>query len=83
MDTAETILVIITSSLLSLFLLVGIFVMVAVLKLVKSIRTVVAKAEDVVDSAEAVTEAFKSASGPLSLLKLVKNIMSLVDKHKK
>jgi type II secretory pathway pseudopilin PulG len=83
MEQAETILVIITSSLLSLLLIVGIVLAVAIYKLVKSIRRIADRAEDIVDSAEAVTEAFRNVSGPLSVLKTVQNIISLVNDHKK
>ena len=80
MENAESILVIITSSLLSLLLLIGIIVAVMIIKLVRSIRRIAEKAEDLVDSAEEVTEAFKHATGPLAFMKTVQNIVSLVNK---
>jgi hypothetical protein len=82
MEDAQTILVIITSSLLALFLLIGIVLMVMVVRLVSAIKRISYKAEGLIDSAESVTEAFKNVSGPLALAKLVKNIVSLVNKHK-
>jgi len=88
MNTAEQILVIITSAVLILFLLLAIAATIYLIKLVRNIRRVVAKAEDVVDSAEAVAEAFKNVGenvgGPLAAFKLVRNIVELVNKtHKK
>lgn len=83
-QSAESILVIITSAVLIIFLLVAIVAAVYLVKLAKNVRKVVAKAEDVVDSAEAVTEAFRNVGGPLAALKLVRNIVQIVNKaHKK
>jgi hypothetical protein len=83
MEQAETILVIITSSLLALLLLIGIVLAVMIIKLVKSIRHIAIKAEGFIDSAEAVTDAFKNVSGPLAMVKMVQNIVSMVNDHKK
>jgi hypothetical protein len=83
MENAQSILVIIVSSLLSLVLILGIVVLVMIIKLAKAVRTVVAKAEHVVDSAEAATEVLKNASGPLAFLKLVRNIMKMSEKFRK
>lgn len=82
MEDAQTILVIITSSLLALFLLIGIVLMVIVVRLASAIKRITHKAEGLIDSAESVTEAFKNVSGPLALAKLIKNIVTLVNKHK-
>lgn len=81
MDTAAYILVIINSVFLALFLLLAIVATVAVIKLVKQIRLAVDKAEDVIETAEEVADAFKNVGGPLAALKLVKNIVELVNKH--
>jgi hypothetical protein len=83
MNTAESILVIITSSFLVLFLLLAIVATVLIIKLVKTIKRVATKAEDLVDSAEAVTDAFRHVNGPMAALKLVKNIVELVHKEQK
>ncbi len=85
MNTAESILVIITSSFLVLFLVVAVVAGVMLIKLLKSIKHVVVKAEEVIDSAEAVADSFKNVGGPLAALKLLKNIVELVNKtkHKK
>jgi hypothetical protein len=52
--------------------------MVAVLKLVQSIREVVLKAEEVVDSVESAAEVLKDTSGRLAFFKLVRNIMKMI-----
>jgi Na+-transporting methylmalonyl-CoA/oxaloacetate decarboxylase gamma subunit len=82
-NSAASILVIINSVLLALFLILLIIATIFVLKLVKSVKRIAIKAEEVVDSAEAVTEAFKNVSGPMGALKLIKNIMEMVSETKK
>lgn len=83
MNTAESILVIITSSLLSIALLLGIALLITLLKLIKSIRRIAAKAEQVVEDAESAASMFRSAAGPLGVLKTIANIVETVHKHKK
>lgn len=83
MNTAESILVIITSSLLSIALILGIILLVAILKLVASIRRIAAKGEQVVENAEAAAQMFTKAAGPLGVLKTIANIVDTVHKHKK
>lgn len=83
MDTTFNVLVIVLSSLLGLFLILSIIVAVFVLKLVGSINRIVAKGEQVVDSAEAAAEMFKKASGPLGALRNLVNLVEVVSKHKK
>jgi len=83
MENAQTILVIIVSSLLSIFLIVGIVFLVLTLRLIKSVKQVVGKAEHVVNSAEAATDILKNAGGPLALLKVIRNIMKTVEKFRK
>ena len=54
-----------------------------IIKVVKAIRRVAAKAEDVMDSAEAVADAFRNVDGKLAAFKMLKNIIELVSKQKK
>lgn len=82
-ENAESILVIITSSVLVIFLILGIAVMIMSIKIMKSIKRAVAKAEDVLDTAEEAALAFKNVGGKLSFLKLVQNIMSMTGVNKK
>lgn len=83
MEHAQSILVIIVSSLLSLSLLLAIVVLVMVIRLVSTVKRVVAKTEQVIESAEAATEVLKNAGGPLALLKVIRNIMKMAGKFRK
>jgi hypothetical protein len=82
-SNAASILVIIISVLLGLLLLFLIIAVAMVIRLLRTVKRVAAKAEEVVDSAEAVTMAFKNVSGPMGALKLVKNLVELVSDFKK
>lgn len=80
MHDAESILVIIVSSTLTLFLIMAIIVLVLAAKLLAAITRIVTKAEQVVDTAEAAAQMLKDASGPLALFKLIKNMVATVEK---
>lgn len=75
MHNAESILVIILASVLTLFLLVAVAVLVAGLKLLRQARRIAAKAEAAVDSVGTAATILKDTSGPLALLKLLRNII--------
>lgn len=81
LSTSQQILVIFLSTALAVLLVLAIAVAIAVLKLVKTLREIAAKAEKVVESAEAVGEVFKKAAGPLGLLRFLANMVEMV-KHK-
>ncbi|MCA9325034.1 hypothetical protein KDA23_03140 [Candidatus Saccharibacteria bacterium] len=83
MENAESILVIITSSVLVIFLVLSIIATIMSIKIMKKVKRVVAKAEDVLDTAEEAAEAFKNVGGKMSFLKVVQNIVSMVNDHKK
>jgi uncharacterized protein YoxC len=84
MTTTDTVLLIILTSLLSLFFLLCIALVIGLLKLLSSVRRVIDKAEDVVDSVESAAEVFKDTQGRLALFKLIKNIVKLAQRsHKK
>lgn len=86
MSTVDSVFLIITGCAISLFFLLGSVVLIYVLKLVKQLKKVVAKAEDAIDSVEAATETIKNigvnAGGPLAIFKVVKNIVNLMNRHK-
>ena len=82
MEDAQTILVIINSVVLTVFLILGIVTMVLAIRVFASLKRVAQKAESVVDSAEAATEAFKNASGSLAFMKIIKNLVELVQRKK-
>jgi hypothetical protein len=83
MDTTDTVLLIILTTFMSIFFLLGIVVLIFVLKLVKSLRRVVEKAGEVVASVESASEVIKDARGPLAAFKLVKNIYKVVNRSRK
>lgn len=83
MTTTDTVLVIILTSLLSLFFILCIAVMVVVLKLLSSVKRVIAKTEDVVDSVESAAEVLRDTQGRLAFFKLVRNIVKLAQRRQK
>lgn len=83
MNTTFDVLVIVLSCLLGLFLILSIVVAVLVIKLVRSVRRIVAKGEHLVDNAESAAEMFRNAAAPASLMRSVMSIIDAVTKHKK
>lgn len=79
MSTTAEILIIIVSAALTIFLLAAIAVLVLVIKILRKVKHITNAAENVVDSVEAVGEAAKHASGPMTIFRLVYN---MVDKAK-
>jgi len=74
-------LVIIISSLLGLFLLLAIVLIVLTIRLVNNLRRVTQKAENIVSSAESVSELFRKSSVPLSFLRFANGVANVVS-HK-
>jgi hypothetical protein len=83
MDTTFNILVIVLACLLGIFLILSIVIAAFVVKLMSSLKRVVAKGEQLVDSAEAAAEMFKKTAAPLSVLRTLAGIVESVMKHKK
>ncbi len=83
MNTAEQILVVILSSALAIFLVLAITIAVQVIRLVKTLQSVVSKAEAFADSAERTAEAVKNAVGSMSILRFVQNIVTMTYKKSK
>lgn len=81
MTTTETVLVIILITLLSLFFTLCIAAMVMVVQLLSSVKRIVAKAEEVVDSVESAAEVLRDTGGRLAFFKLVRNIIKLATKR--
>lgn len=77
MDSFD-ILVIILSIALAIFLLVSIILVIGLIKLVKKIREITAKAEEIVDDVEAVSGFFRKTAGPVAITGLISNIVSTV-----
>jgi cell division protein FtsB len=82
MNTAEQILVIVLAAALALFLIIAIMIAVQVLRLVKVLRTMADKAEQLVNSAESAAELFKSTVGKFTVLRFAHSIFDMVVKHK-
>ena len=81
MTTTDTVLLIILTSLLSLFFILCIALVIGLLKLLSSVKRVVAKAEEVVDSVESAAEVLKDTQGRLAFFKLVRNIIKIAKKR--
>jgi biopolymer transport protein ExbB/TolQ len=83
MNTAFDILVIILSATLAIFLILSIIAVSMVLKLLSSLRKVVAKGEYLVDSAEELTETLRRNAGAVSLVKLLMKFVATNSKKGK
>ncbi|HVU59245.1 MAG TPA: hypothetical protein VHC98_00160 [Candidatus Saccharimonadales bacterium] len=83
MQHAESILVIIVSTTLALFLLIAIVVLILIAKLVASIRRLVEHAERIMETASDAAEMLRNASGPLAAFKVLRNIMRGFDRMHK
>lgn len=85
MSTLDTVFLGVAACTLALFFLIGTVLLVYVLKLVKAVKGVIAKAESAIDTVEAATETIKNigdnASGPLALMKVIKNIVNLMNRR--
>lgn len=77
MTTTDEVLVIILTALLSIFFILCIAAVIIAIKLLNSVREVVAKADDVIDSVESAAEVFKNTQGKLAIFKLVNNIFKM------
>jgi hypothetical protein len=67
---------------LALFLALSIAVLVMVIRFITELRRIAAKAETIVDSAEAVGEFFRHATGPVAVGQFIANIANAVLKRK-
>lgn len=83
LGTSESILVIILSIFLAIFLALAITIAILIIKLLKHIRNIVEKAENIADKAEAVTSFFQNTSGPIAISKLISNLFNAVKENKK
>ena len=80
MTTYDQVLLTVLAVLLSLYFLLSVVAVAMGIKLLSSVKRVVEKAEDVVDSVEEAAEVFKQASGPLAVFKVINNIIKLSQK---
>ena len=77
MQTAESILVIIVSSVLTLFLIVAIIALLMIVKLIGSIKKMVERGEHALDKAGEAAEMLRQASGPLAIFRTVRSIVRM------
>jgi hypothetical protein len=80
MDEAFKLLVIIVSSVLSILVIVGIIAGIIVIRLLRDVRRITAKAEKVIASAESVGEVFRKVSGPVAISNVIRNIIKATKK---
>jgi uncharacterized protein YoxC len=83
LSTAQQVLVIILSSALAIVLLLTIVIGVMVIKLLRSARRVVEKAERAVHSAEAVGEVIKNIAGPATAMRAAKFVFNMISRHQR
>lgn len=80
MHEAESILVIIVSTALTLFLLLAIIVLVLIARVLFTIKRIVEHADRVIETAGEAAGMLKNVSGPLALFKLLRNIIRTFEK---
>lgn len=83
MNTAAEVLVIIVSAVLAIFLIVLIVVLFQANKILKQVKYITARAENVVDSMEAAASAFERTASPLAIIRIIGNIMEQTSKIRK
>lgn len=82
LNTTQQVLLIILSSFLALFLITGIIFGVIAIKIMRHIKRITEKAEQIADKAESVTTFFQQTAGPAAMAKLVSNIVHTIREHK-
>ena len=82
MTTSQEVMVIILIVLLSVFFILCIAAVTVLIKLLNSMRQVVAKAEDAIESVESAADAIKNTQGKLAVFKLINNIIKMTTKGK-
>lgn len=82
MDSAAETLLIVVSSVLSVFLIVGIVALVYIIKVLKQIRRITDKAENVAESVESAANTFERTASPLAILKVIGSILDNAAKMK-
>jgi uncharacterized protein Yka (UPF0111/DUF47 family) len=83
MDSAAEALLIIVSSVLSVFLIVGIIALIYIIKILKQVRRVTERAENVAGSVEAAAATFERTASPLAIIRLIGNIVDQATKVRK
>lgn len=81
MNDASNALLIIVSSVLTLFLIVVGIALINVIQLIRTLKRIAKKAEKIADSAEAVTEFINKAAKKVSITTLLANVTDFVKKR--
>ncbi len=81
MNTTEKILLVILAAALALFLVLAIISVVLVIRVLKSVNRVTAKAEKVLGSAENVGQIFKHTAEQMTFFRLIRNVAEMVSQH--
>jgi uncharacterized membrane protein len=79
-NNAASILLIIVSTVLAIFLVVAIIATIYFIKLLKELRRVTAHAEVVAESVESAANSIGKAASPLAVLKLISSIVTQASK---
>jgi hypothetical protein len=83
LSTTQQILLVILGSALAVFLVLAIVVIILVIRLLATIKLITTKAEKLIESAEAVGQVFKKASGPVGIFNVIKGAFDMVQQHKR
>ncbi len=81
MNTTEKTLLVILAAALALFLVLAIISIVLVIRVLKSVNRVTAKAEKVLGSAENVGQIFKHTAEQMTFFRLIRNVAEMVSQH--
>jgi len=83
MNTASEVLLIIVSAILGIFLLVLIAAVIYVIKILRQVKRITARAETVAGSVEAAATAFGKTATPLAVLRIIGKIVNQANKSRK
>lgn len=83
MNNADEILLIVLAVVIIIFFLLVIWALVYLVKILKDVKVIVNDAKRLINSAEAVGEAFKNVSGPIALVRLIRNLSNVVSKERR
>jgi uncharacterized protein (DUF58 family) len=82
-NTSLTILVVILSVTLAVFLILGIILLVTLIQVANSVKHITLKAEEIADKAEAAAEMLQNAAAPVAFGRVLSNIFDTVNKFKR
>ena len=82
METASWALLIVVSTVLSIFLVVMIVATVYVIDILKQVKRITTQAESAVDSLESAASTFEKKASSLAILRLIGNIVNQASKFK-